>query len=136
MCHLFFRKPPKYPPYPLFEMTELLKPELTRVTEQYTGQRRFDSLEDALGTLSDWALRNQIRLRKGSGNNKVDKNGFKRKVVLVCQFSGKSKQTAPHDSDKKLRIVKTSCPFRINLNFRDKQSAWFITKMVIKHNHP
>ncbi|KAL7713640.1 hypothetical protein QTN25_008839 [Entamoeba marina] len=92
------------------------------VDSLYTGQKMFNSLDDALVYLTKWADERNIKLRK------------REKVVLVCQCSGKIKQG--HDIDKKKRVVKTGCPFRINLNYRDKQQTWFITKMNINHNHP
>ena len=100
---------------------------------EYTGLTSFKTLDDAVFAVNHWADKNNIVIRKGSGNNKLTKTGEKRKVVLVCQFSGKRKSKVP---EGKKRVIKTECPFRINLNYKVKTDTWQITKMNLKHNHP
>ncbi|KAL7714838.1 FAR1 domain-containing protein [Entamoeba marina] len=119
-------------------------------TAEYNGVREFESMEAAIATLTAWAETQNVILRKGSGNNKTMKDGTRKKVVLVCQCSGKYRSCSysPRGSSngnssgdegqrvvKKRRSKKTECPFRINLNYRAKSNTWNITKMILEHNH-
>ncbi|ELP93212.1 hypothetical protein EIN_055170 [Entamoeba invadens IP1] len=119
-----------------------------RKADIYTGLTEFDTLEEAIGYLTDWATSQGLIIRKGSANNKTNKDGTRKKQVLVCQCSGKYRSTScnpkdtsgssfeePHQERKKRKSKKTECPFRINLNFKAKLGKWKITKMVLQHNH-
>ena len=126
--------------------------EIVRMTEAYQGKMEFSTIEEAYKTLSEWAGKNNVTLRKGSGNNKTTKDGTKKKVVFVCECSGKyrscmySPRKIPQISSsveemgdkrklRKRKSKKTECPFRINLNYRVKDGMWCITKMILQHNH-
>lgn len=117
------------------------------VTQEYCGVREFPSAQDAITTLTRWAWSQHVVLRKGSGNNKTTKEGTRKKLVLVCQCSGKYRTGTTTSSEAneieedgtqiihKRRTKKTRCPFRINLNLNPKDCRWVITKMVLEHNH-
>lgn len=122
-----------YPCYLAYTMDELLNAHDDITYPVYRGPLNFDTLDEAMDTLIRWAAKHYIIIRKGSGNNKLTKKGAKRKVVLVCQCSGRTKKTK---KDRKCKVIKTECPFRINLNYRDKSDQWSITKMRLEHNHP
>nr|BAN41752.1 hypothetical protein [Entamoeba invadens] len=124
------------------------------MTPEYVGRKEFATMEDAVAVLTQWAESQNVTLRKGSGNNKTMKDGTKKKIVLVCQCSGKYRSCsysprggsasnsscedalAPAKTPKKRRSKKTECPFRINLNYRANSNTWNITKMILQHNHP
>ncbi|ELP94794.1 hypothetical protein EIN_246880 [Entamoeba invadens IP1] len=130
------------------ELTIPKELETHRITK-YEGLSEFQTYEEAMQALNEWAKDVGVVLRKGSGNNKSMKDGTKRKVVLVCQCSGKyrscsgspteevelSKINEKTKGTRKRRSKKTGCPFRINLNFRTKTNTWNITKMICEHNH-
>ncbi|KAL7712590.1 FAR1 domain-containing protein [Entamoeba marina] len=125
------------------ELVPPVEPVDVKVTKNYNGKREFASFEEAIEALTRWAEENAVILRKGSGNNKTMKDGSKKKVVLVCQCSGKYRSCSgsPSADDgqkpvRKRRSKKTECPFRINLNYRAKSNTWNITKMTLEHNHP
>ncbi|EDR21832.1 hypothetical protein EDI_253220 [Entamoeba dispar SAW760] len=129
-----------------YNQTELTIPkdlEVKRYTK-YEGKKEFISYEEAISLLTKWAEECGVVLRKGSGNNKTMKDGTKKKVVLVCQCSGKYRSCSGSPTEeiycqtkgiKKRRSKKTECPFRINLNYRTKTKTWNITKMILEHNH-
>ena len=135
--HSVFHKHPKFPDYLNYTLEELttnqyLFTEIT--TPRYTGPKEFPTLEEAVSSIRQWGMQHDIIIRKGSGNNKLTKSGEKKKVILVCQCNGK--QTKTQTTSRKSKIVKTECPFRINLNFREDKNIWVITKMMLTHNHP
>ncbi|EKE41207.1 FAR1 DNA-binding domain containing protein [Entamoeba nuttalli P19] len=129
-----------------YNQSELTVPkdlDVKRYTK-YEGKNEFQSYEEAMKLLTEWAEGCGVVLRKGSGNNKSMKDGTKKKVVLVCQCSGKYRSCSGSPTEevccqtkgiKKRRSKKTECPFRINLNYRTKTRTWNITKMILEHNH-
>ena len=133
--HSTFSKPIEYPEYPRFTLQEIIDNTYglsTFETPIYEGIKEFSTLDDAVNAIRTWGIEHDVVIRKGSGNNKLTKNGVKRKVILVCQCSGKQQKLT---SGRKSRIMKTECPFRINLNFRTTTNTWNITKMILDHNH-
>ncbi|BFU20443.1 FAR1 DNA-binding domain containing protein [Entamoeba histolytica HM-1:IMSS-B] len=143
---------------PIKSVQKVIQEKEFLVTEEYTGKREFDTMNEAINVLTSWAETQHVVLRKGSGNNKTMKDGTKKKIVLVCQCSGKYRScsysprgassasnssceegqptnSTPQRTVKKRRSKKTECPFRINLNYRANTNTWNITKMILEHNH-